>query len=68
MSLEKAIKHGKEKRKPYHKSKRFDKSCRPGGRCSWCRGNRLHKHKKQAAKADHKCDGPTPLGCTECYH
>lgn len=56
MSLEKAIKHGKEKRKPYHKSKRFDRTCRPGGSCGWCRGNRLHKHKKQAAKADPKLD------------
>lgn len=43
MSLEKAIKHGKEKRKPYRGSKRFDPQCRPHGNCSWCMRNRLHK-------------------------
>lgn len=48
MSLDKAIKHGKEHRKPYYKSQRFDPSCRPGGDCSWCRENRLHKHKRRA--------------------
>jgi len=47
MSLDKSIKHGKEHRKPYHKSKRFDRHCRPGGKCDWCRNNRLHKHKRQ---------------------
>ncbi len=52
MSLDKSIKHGKEKRKPYRKSARFDHSCRPGGSCGWCRGNRLHKHKKQELKAN----------------
>lgn len=34
-------------KKPYTKSKRFDKSCRNNGSCSYCRGNRLHKHAKQ---------------------
>jgi ferredoxin len=40
MSLAKAIKHGKEHRKPYRGSARFDHSCRPGGSCGYCRGNR----------------------------
>lgn len=42
MSLDKAIIHGKEYRKPYRKSKRFYKSCRNHGSCYYCRDNRLH--------------------------
>lgn len=48
MSLEKAIKHGKEHRKPYRKgSKRFDRSCRNHGGCPWCAAGRKHKQKRQ---------------------
>ena len=47
MSLEKSIKHKKEYRKPYYKSGKFDKTCRPGGSCPYCKSNREHKHKKQ---------------------
>ena len=43
MSHNKAILHGKEKRKPYTGAKAIDKSCRNHGSCIWCRGNRLHK-------------------------
>lgn len=43
MGLEQAIKHRKEKRKPYRGSKRFDASCRNHGSCPWCEKNRLHK-------------------------
>ena len=43
MSLDKAIKYGKEKRKPYRKAKAIDKSCRNHGSCKWCEGNRLNK-------------------------
>lgn len=46
MGLEKAIFHGKEKRKEYQGSKRFDRSCRNHGGCPWCEGNRLFKFKK----------------------
>jgi len=46
MSLDKAIEHGKEHRKPYRKSKAIDYSCRPHGSCSYCYGNRIHKHIK----------------------
>lgn len=53
MSLDLAIEHGKEHRKQYRGSKRFDKSCRnhgnhghgPGNQCPWCLGNRLHSSK-----------------------
>jgi hypothetical protein len=51
MALDKSIKHGKEKRKPYHGSKAFDATCRPGGSCPYCQANRKHKHKKALDKA-----------------
>lgn len=41
MSLERAIRHGRERRRVYRKSAAFDRSCRPGGNCPWCRANRL---------------------------
>jgi len=47
MSLDKAIDHGKEKRKPYYRSGRFDRTCRPNGGCPYCRNGRAHKHKKK---------------------
>ena len=41
MSLDKAIEHGKEKRKPYRGSKAIDCTCRNHGSCEWCLENRL---------------------------
>lgn len=54
MSLDKAIKHGKEKRKPYKNSKAFDYSCRNHGSCGYCECNRTHfdKKKRKASEAD----------------
>jgi len=46
MGLEKAIESGKEHRKPYHDSRRFDPACRSHGGCPYCENNRLHKFKK----------------------
>lgn len=43
MSLDKAIKHGKEWRKPYTGSKAIDKTCCNHGGCLWCAENRRHK-------------------------
>lgn len=43
MSLDKAIKHGKEHRKPYTGGKAFARSCRNHGCCSFCEGNRRYK-------------------------
>lgn len=50
--LDKSIKHGKEKRKPYYKSGKFDRTCRPNGGCPSCESNRMHSTevKKQQAK------------------
>ena len=54
MSLDKAIAHGKERRKTYAergKPGRYDVSCRPHGGshaypCPHCERNRLFKHRK----------------------
>lgn len=46
MSLDKAIEHGKEKRKPYYGAQAIDCTCRPHGSCEWCRSNRLYQQLK----------------------
>jgi len=40
--LDKAIKYGKEKRKPYRGAKAVDRSCRNHGDCPYCANNRKH--------------------------
>lgn len=50
MSLDKAVEHGKEHRKPYRGSKAIDRTCRNHGSCDWCKENRLHKFKKSLDK------------------
>ena len=54
MSLDKAIEHGKEKRKPYKGAKLVAGSCRNHGGCLWCEENRKHKFrdKKPYCKED----------------
>ena len=47
MSLDKAILHGKEKRKPYRGAKAIDCTCRNHGSCPWCRDNRKHKFREK---------------------
>jgi hypothetical protein len=37
-------------KKPYQKSRRFDKTCRCHGGCPWCLGNRMHGHAKRILK------------------
>lgn len=54
MSLDKAIEHGKEKRKPYTGDKAVDNECRNHGSCSWCREKRLHSIKIQEDAANAK--------------
>ena len=46
MSLDKAIEHGKEKRKPYKGAKAIDCTCRNHGSCEWCKSNRLYQQLK----------------------
>lgn len=47
MALDKAIEHGKEKRKRYRRAKAVDRSCRNHGSCPYCRSNRLHANKRR---------------------
>lgn len=57
MSMNKAIEHGKEHRKPWrgsNRSKNFDKTCRNHGSCDYCKFNRLHTFMKNRAAADDK--------------
>ena len=54
MSLDKAIKSGKEHRKPYRGAKAVDASCRNRGGCEWCQGNRQYKYNKKLFGLDPK--------------
>lgn len=57
MSMDKAIEHGKEHRKPWrgsNRSKNFDKTCRNHGSCDYCKFNRFHTFMKNRAAADDK--------------
>lgn len=47
MSLDKAIRSGKEHRKKYYGSKAIDRSCRNHGGCPWCEENRQYKNLKR---------------------
>lgn len=51
MTLDKAILHKKEHRKPYKGSKVFDVTCRNHGACSYCRDNRMYQQNKVEAAA-----------------
>lgn len=47
MSLDKAIEHGKEKRKPYRGVKAIDPMCRNHGGCPACAKKRQYKIKRR---------------------
>ena len=53
MSLDKAIAHGKEKRKQYRKPKLLDKTCRNHGSCAYCQCNRMFSTEKRIRQQDH---------------
>jgi hypothetical protein len=50
MSLDKSIKYGQERRKPYRGVKAYCKMCRNYSSCDYCRDNRLHNNKKRFAR------------------
>ena len=52
MSLDKAIEHKKENRKPFRGSKAIDPSCRNHGGCPWCKENRKHKFRDKRPPAE----------------
>lgn len=54
MSLDKAIEHGKEKRKPYTDSRAIFGSCRNHGTCWHCNGNRLYRSRRLEQMAREK--------------
>lgn len=47
MSFDKQYPKRKDWRKTYWHSKSFDRSCRPGGSCPYCIGNRFYKNRKR---------------------
>ncbi len=49
--LDKAIRHGKEHRKPYYGAGKYDKTCRPHGGCPWCERNRTFFDSKRRVAA-----------------
>lgn len=56
MSLDKAVEHGKEKRKPYHGAKAVDPSCRNHGGCEWCLENRRYSVLKRESAMEQEED------------
>jgi hypothetical protein len=38
-------------KRPYTKSKRFDKTCRNNGSCPYCKNNRLHNFHREGQRA-----------------
>ena len=53
MTLDKAIRHGKERRRPYRRAQAVDRTCRNHGSCPRCRGNRLYNRRRAEAAARH---------------
>ena len=47
MGLEKGIKYGKEKRKPYRGAKAVDKTCRNHGSDDWEKANRMFRANRE---------------------
>lgn len=52
MSLDKAISHGKEYRKPYRGAKACDKACRNHGSDDWAKNNRLNRTNRLIEKSN----------------
>ena len=59
MPLDKAIKYGKEKRKPYTGAKAVDRTRRNHGSCDWCKANRLYNNKKREQSSKEKMEDVT---------
>jgi hypothetical protein len=58
MSLKKSILSGKERRREYNGSKRFSKSCRNHGSCTYCEENRTYFDKRARFSADEELKEP----------
>lgn len=56
MSFDNDYPNRKDKRKPYRKSKAFDRTCRNHGSCAYCAEGRQHNNKKRELIAkDREC-------------
>lgn len=56
MSLDKAIQHKKERRKPYRGAAAWDSHCRNNNYCSWCRSDRTIQDRRNRIAADTQID------------
>lgn len=54
MSFDKNYPNRKDWRKGYRRSARFDGTCRPGGGCSYCEGNRTYGDRRRLFEATRK--------------
>lgn len=52
MSMNKAIEHGKEHRKPYRRAQAVDTTCRNHGSCIYCQRNRMHRTIRELERTD----------------
>lgn len=52
MRLNKAILHGKVKKRPYRGGKAIDRQCRNHGGCNWCEGTRTYNSRKKELVAN----------------
>ena len=66
MSLDKAIKHGKEKRKIYRGAKAVDPWCRNHGNCKSCQKSRKLKFIKKQQSAESKIKAVAVKDCWSC--
>jgi hypothetical protein len=60
MSHDKAIEHGKTRRKPYRGAAATSGACRihggaKKGGCPYCEGNRTHKHRRREPVEEREC-------------
>ena len=67
MALDKAIKSGKEHRKPYRGSKAIDGTCRNHGSCPWCKANRQHKFRDKQADEEWRNDDETAYARSDLH-
>lgn len=70
MTLNKAIEHGKEKRKAFcrengTRAKEISKVCRNHGGCEWCLDNRTHKYQKTDEAVAERMREYNDLGTSE---
>ncbi len=66
MSLDKAIQHGKEHRKPYRGAKAIDPWCRNHGGDDWSKSDYTIQRQRAEQAADAKLNEDNTYGCDKC--